>query len=158
MSYYERHKKERLEYQKQYNIQHKEERVAYQKEYIKSDSYKAYQQQYYNDNKEERLAYQKLYNKSDKYKAYQQEYFQKNKERIRPKKEYVRKPLSQYKLNKLEAMLRRKIKDYFKTIYQEHVAIELAPPVISFSEKKDDTIKPFLGFTMRNNKFCLSFE
>jgi hypothetical protein len=113
---------------------------------------------YYERHKEERLEYQKQYNKSDKYKEYQQEYFQKNKERIRPKKEYVRKPLSQHKINKLEIMLRRKIKDYNDTVLQEDVAIELAPPVISFSEKKDDNIKPFLGFTIRNNKFCLNFD
>lgn len=126
---------------------------------------------YYYLHSEERLAYQKEYNKSEYYKAYQQNYFQLNKERLvkerklrceRIKKTEIQvkkqKPLAQYKIDILERMLRRKLKDYNKTLYQEDVSRELTTDVIFNSPIKDVDVKPFEGFTIRNNKFVLSFN
>jgi hypothetical protein len=112
---------------------------------------------YYERHKKERLEYQKQYNKSEYYKAYQQQYFQKNKKRIRPKKEYVRKPLPQYKINKLEAMLRRKIKDYNKAHILEDVIIYEPPPVISKVTIQKDTFPPLQGYIIKNDKFVMTF-
>jgi hypothetical protein len=114
---------------------------------------------YYDLHREERLEYQKQYNKSDYYKAYQQDYFQKNKEKImkehkfRQERKKKRKPLPQYKIDLLERMLRRKLKDYNNTIYQQNVSQTLLPPVI-FNENE---VKPLEGFTIRNGMFVLTF-
>lgn len=120
---------------------------------------------YYRQHREQRLLYQKEYNKqSENYKTYQQEYFQLNKERImkenkiRRERNKKRKPLPQYKIELLERMLRRKLKDYYATLYQKDVSHELTAEVISESHIKDVVVKPFEGFTVRNNKFVLSFN
>jgi len=109
---------------------------------------------YYQRHKQERLAYQQQYNKSEYYKAYQREYFQKNKERLRPKK--IRKSLPQYKLNLLEQMLRRKLKEYKKKYILEDVMIyEEPPPVIS--EDTTQQFPPLYGFIITEDKFILTF-
>ena len=125
------------------------------------------QMSYYIKNKEKCLAYQKEYNKSEYYKAYQQDYFQKNKERIKKshsnkiiiekvKKEYVRKPLPDYKINRLEIMLRRKLKDYNNSIIKENVIEREPPPVISKVTIQKD-FPPLQGYIIKNDKFILTF-
>ena len=93
------------------------------------------QMAYYNDNKEKCLAYQKDYYNAYREEriAYQREY-NKNKGRI-----HVRKPLAEYKINKLEAMLRRKLRQYNNSIIKENVIEYESPPVISFYKKETET-------------------
>jgi hypothetical protein len=118
------------------------------------------QMSYYSKHREERLAYQKLYNKSEYYKAYQQNYFIENKERIyeynKQKKLYKRKPLAQYKIDKLEAMLRRKLREYNKSIIVENVIEREPPPVISKVTIQKD-FPPLQGYIIKNNGFILTF-
>lgn len=122
---------------------------------------------YYSLHREERLAYQKQYNNSEYYKAYQQDYYDKNKDYFKEKnkkynlthkKEKVRKPLPQYKLDAIQRILRKKLKEYNKSLLQENVKPTCTPPVISESPIKDVVVKPFEGFTVRNNMFVLSFN
>jgi hypothetical protein len=82
---------------------------------------------YYQQNKQRRLEYQKLYNiiHAERIKEYQDKYFQENKTQIynrvksnKPPKE--RKPLSKYKVDNLERMLRKKLKHINRIILAEN--------------------------------------
>lgn len=127
----------------------------------------AYQKEYYNVYREERIAYQREYNKNKSYKEYQHQYFQENKEcvyankKLRPKtkkpKEYVRKPLAQYKIDKLEAMLRRKLRQYNNSIIKENVIENKAPPVIFKDTIQKDTFPPLQGYIIKQDKFIMTF-
>jgi hypothetical protein len=84
------------------------------------------QLEYYYSNREERIAYQKEYQKRKRkrYNKYQQEYYQKNKEHLIPqryfylqaKRDAVKetKRLPQYKLNEIERVLKKKLKEIRK--------------------------------------------
>ena len=63
---------------------------------------------YYYANRIERLEYQKFYNilNNDKIKEYQKQYY------LQHKKSPSYKPLANYKIERLERMLRRKLRDY----------------------------------------------
>ncbi len=121
---------------------------------------------YYQDHKEDRLIYQKNYNiiNVDKYKTYHKEYFQKNKEHIMGKrKPYIKKekkeqkvkkekpmiPLPIYKLKLLERMLRNKLNDYYETVEQQKIAVDIV---------KNDNAQPLIGISVSNNKFKLVFD
>jgi hypothetical protein len=81
---------------------------------------------YYYANREERIAYQKEYQQRKKksYNKYQKEYYQKNKESLNPqrhfyvqaKRDAIRetKVLPQYKLNEIERVLKKKLKQIRK--------------------------------------------
>lgn len=81
---------------------------------------------YYYANREERIAYQKEYQKRKRksYNKYQKEYYQKNKEILNPQRHfYVQarrdairetKVLPQYKLNEIERVLKKKLKQIRK--------------------------------------------
>lgn len=95
-----------------------------------SEILKQKRREHYYANREERLAYQKEYakRKKKKYNKYQREYYQKNKDTLNPeryfyaqakrdanKKETKTKPLPQYKLNEIERVLKKKLKEIRKT-------------------------------------------
>jgi len=74
LNYYQKHKQERLEYQKKYS----------QRPKIKERT-KKYKQKYYQDNKEKIETKKKEWNKNneEKMKKYQQNYYQENKEKYK---------------------------------------------------------------------------
>ena len=84
------------------------------------------QLEYYYSNREERIAYQKEYQKRKRkrYNKYQQEYYQKNKEHLNPQRYFYlqakrdaikdTKRLPQYKLNEIERVLKKKLKEIRK--------------------------------------------
>jgi hypothetical protein len=115
---------------------------------------------YYQLHKQERLEYQKEYNKGENYKTYQQEYFQRNKQKImeqhrlrlqknKPKKEKPSKPLPKYKLNAIEMVLRRKLNDYYDTMYQ----LDVAKKIVGNGNEM-----PLTNIVMRNSSFVLMFD
>ena len=81
---------------------------------------------FYYAHREERLAYQKDYQRRRKrqYNKYQKEYYQKNKEHLNPQRYFyaqakrdavkVTKPLAKYLLDKIERVLKRKLKEIRK--------------------------------------------
>jgi len=81
---------------------------------------------YYYANREERIAYQKEYQKRKRksYNKYQKEYYQKNKESLNPQRHFLAqakrdairetKVLPQYKLNEIERVLKKKLKQIRK--------------------------------------------
>ena len=100
---------------------------------------------YYQQNKQRRLEYQKLYNmiNAEKIKEYQDKYFQENKTQIynrvksnKPPKE--RKPLSKYKVDNLERMLRKKLKHINRIILAEN-------PSKILTQNGEDGITPLLN-------------
>ena len=124
MSYYKENRNAILEYQKCYNI-------------INHDTIKQYQKEYYQKNKEH------LVKKQEKYRE------KARREMVRNEKVKDRKPLALYKIDALERMLRKKLRDYYDTLDQEEEAIDIVD---------NNYIKPFTGFTMRDNKFVLNFD
>ena len=112
---------------------------------------------YYKRHREAILEYQKNYNiiHKDTIKEYQRDYFQRNRvhivkeNKISYERKRVNKPLPKYKIDALERMLRRKIKDYNDSLEQ----IEIHKAIVN--DKRGD---PLTGFTMRNSSFILHFE
>jgi hypothetical protein len=129
MTYYQRHKQERLEYQKQYN---------------KSENYRAYQNEYHEKNKEQLMKKTKERKKKQKEQSY--------KEQPDNNKPYI--SLKQYQLYKLEVMLRRKLKDYYNTME----SINKAKRLISLNIKDTSNVVPLSGTTIKNNMFVVSFD
>lgn len=92
-----------------------------------SEIIKQKRREHYYANREERLAYQKEYakRKKKKYNKYQREYYQKNKDTLNPERYFYAqakrdadkketKPLPQYKLNEIERVLKKKLKEIRK--------------------------------------------
>ena len=110
------------------------------------------QLEYYYSNREERIAYQKEYQKRKRkrYNKYQQEYYQKNKEHLIPqryfylqaKRDAVKdtKRLPQYKLNEIERVLKRKLKEIRKAekLFYSVVKIRDTPRCVSKNEAKSE--------------------
>ena len=124
---------------------------------------------YYEQHRDERLVYQKHYIivNNDKYKAYQKEYREKNKEHInqmamkRKQRKKIDthidkpyKPLKQYQLEKLESMLRRKLKDYRHTLQ----SINEAYNILDNSDYDTTNVIPLTGIKVQNSKFVLEFD
>jgi len=112
---------------------------------------------YYKKNRDYVLEYQKNYNivHKDAIKQYQKEYFQRNRvhivkeNKITKERKKVNKPLPKYKLDALERMLKRKLRDYNEGLEQ----IEIHKAIVN-----DERVEPLTGFTMRDSKFTLHFE
>jgi hypothetical protein len=124
--YYIKNKKKIQEYQNQYNKNHVEERKEYQKEYAinNRDALNEYHKDYYYKIQEKSLAYQKEYNnnKKEEIKEYQKEYYLKRKEQ-KVKKEKSLIPLPKYLLDKIEAVIKKKLKQYTRTLEKEVIVI-----------------------------------
>ena len=112
---------------------------------------------YYKRHREAILEYQKNYNiiHKDTIKEYQRDYFQRNRvhivkeNKISYERKRVNKPLPKYKIDALERMLRRKIKDYNDSLEQIQRAIRIV---------NDKSAIPLAGFDVRGGLFTLTFE
>jgi len=112
---------------------------------------------YYQRNREAILEYQRNYNiiNNDAIKQYQREYFQRNRVHILKEKNIdnhrkrVNKPLPKYKIDALERMLRRKIRDYNESLEQ----IKIHKTIVN-----DKRVEPLTGFIMKDSKFTLYFD
>ena len=123
--YYIKNKSKILERQREYNLEHVEQRIQYQKEYNKNnrEALNDYQRNYYYKIHDKMLSYQREYNNNNKerIKEYQKEYYVKRKEKTKKKEKVQRSliPLPKYLLDKIEAVLKRKLKEYNKLKEEE---------------------------------------
>ena len=122
---------------------------------------------YYKENKDRVLEYQKYYNivNIDTIKQYQKEYYQKNKDIIRNRRnEYITKtkkkviekpyvPLPKYKLDAIERVIKKKLRDYYDTLYQLKVAKKMIVDEVNGSGQT-----PLTGFKMQGGLFTLYFD
>jgi hypothetical protein len=138
--YYIQNKDRILDYQRAYNREHLEERSQYQRDYTKNnrETLNNYKREYYYKIQDKSITYQKSYNNKnkDKIKVYQQEYYLKRKEKT--KKEKIKKekpliPLPKYLLDKIEAVIKKKLKQYTRTLEKEVVVVK---PENKYYEKK----------------------
>ena len=107
------------------------------------------QLEHYYSNREERIAYQKDYQqrKRKRYSKYQREYYQKNKEHLNPQRYFLAqakrdavketKRLPQYKLNEIERVLKKKLKQIRKA-----EKLFYSPPKNSAPEYSDTQNSP----------------
>lgn len=152
-----------------------------------SESLKQKRREHYYANREERLAYQKDYQRRRKrqYNKYQKEYYQKNKDTLNPERYFYAqakrdankketKPLPQYKLNEIERVLKKKLKEirkaeelFYSKPTTEYSDTKNSPPRIydKYYQKKLLTKyqhslpepKPFSDFIETPNGFVLKF-
>ena len=75
-----------------------------------------YYKEYYKQNKGKIIKYQKVYNQDKKgdIKEYQREYYLKRKAERKRRREQERKPLAKYLLDKIEAVIKKKLREYNK--------------------------------------------
>ena len=110
---------------------------------------------FYYANREERLAYQKDYQRRRKrqYNKYQKEYYQKNKEHLYPQRYFyakakrdavkVTKPLAKYLLDRIERVLKKKLKEIRKAEESFYSAVKKRDTLggVSKSTEYSDTKK-----------------
>jgi hypothetical protein len=137
--YYNKNKNRILDYQNQYNKNHVVERKEYQKEYAinNRDALNEYHKDYYYKIHEKSLAYQKEYNdkNKEKIKEYQQEYYLKRKEK-KVKKEKPLIPLPKYLLDKIESVIKKKLKQYTRSLEKEKEIVIIPKIENKYYEKK----------------------
>jgi hypothetical protein len=126
--YYNKNKNRIIERQNQYNKNHVVERKEYQKEYAinNREILNNYKREYYYKIQDKSITYQKNYNNKnkEKIKEYQQEYWIKKKERLKKeKKEKPLIPLPKYLLDKIEAVIKKKLKQYTRSLEKEVVVV-----------------------------------
>jgi hypothetical protein len=134
--YYIQNKDRILDYQRAYNREHQEQRSQYQRDYSKNnrETLNNYKREYYYKIQDKSITYQKNYNNKnkEKIKEYQQEYYLKRKEK-KVKKEKPLIPLPKYLLDKIEAVIKKKLKQYTRTLEKEKVVVK---PENKYNEKK----------------------
>lgn len=116
---------------------------------------------YYQQHKEERLLYQKQYNKGDKYKEYQKEYFQQHKTKLEQqrkarreaKKQYVYKKPAQYKLDAIERVLRKKLKEIQLSFAFTHITFK--PITENETVEKQSTHKYYTKKLLKEYQYSL---
>ena len=126
--YYIENKDKILERQREYNNSHQEQRSQYQRDYAKNNReiLNNYKREYYYTIQDKSITYQKNYNNKnkDKIKVYQQEYWIKKKERLKKEKqEKPLIPLPKYLLDKIEAVIKKKLKQYNRSLEKEKVVV-----------------------------------
>lgn len=139
--YYIKNKSKILERQREYNLEHVEQRIQYQKEYNRNnrEALNDYQRKYYYKIHDKMLSYQREYNNNNKerIKEYQKEYYVKRKEKTKKKEKVQRSliPLPKYLLDKIEAVIKRKLKEYNK-LKEEKEEILVVRVENKYNEKK----------------------
>ena len=136
--YYVNNRDKIIERQREYNNNHVVERSQYQKDYAKNNReiLNNYKREYYYKIQDKSITYQKNYNNKnkEKIKEYQQEYYLKRKERLKKeKKEKPLIPLPKYLLDKIEAVIKKKLKQYTRTLEKQVVVVK---PENKYYEKK----------------------
>lgn len=97
-----------------------------------------YYKEYYKQKKEKILKYQKVYNQDKKcdIKEYQREYYLKRKAERKRRREQERKPLAKYLLDKIEAVIKKKLREYNKLKEKEKKEILVVRVENKYYEKK----------------------
>jgi hypothetical protein len=141
--YYVNNRDKIIERQREYNNNHVVERSQYQKDYAKNNReiLNNYKREYYYKIQDKSITYQKNYNNKnkEKIKEYQQEYWIKKKEKL--KKEKIKKekslvPLPKYLLDKIEAVIKKKLKQYTRALEKEKEIIVVKPENKYYEKKK----------------------
>ena len=127
---------------------------------------------YYQQHKQERIDYQSFYNRinADKYRQYQREYHQKNKDKIneyrkkRAEQKATYKKPAKYKLDAIERVLRKKLKEINKTVVVKPVVVDYsankyyAKKQLMAYQHSLPQAEPFTGFYKTPTGFALEWD